>query len=140
MCVCDCVCDCVLAFLRQVGDRVTGEGHIVCGYCRNCRGGRQHLCRNTEGVGVTRPGSCPPAFAHALCMCVYVCECVCTCMCVCVCSSAQTAALALCCVSLDRAGAFADYFALPASNAFKLPDAISDETAAIMDPLGNAVG
>ncbi|EGD74719.1 L-threonine 3-dehydrogenase [Salpingoeca rosetta] len=75
----------------KVGDRVTGEGHLVCGHCRNCRGGRQHLCRNTFGIGVNRPG------------------------------------------------AFADYFALPASNAFKLPDAITDETAAIMDPLGNAV-
>eukprot|EP01147_Barroeca_monosierra_P010136 gene10136-2301_t len=75
----------------KVGDRVTGEGHIVCGYCRNCRAGRQHLCRNTVGVGVNRPG------------------------------------------------AFADYFTLPATNAFKLPPAITDETASIMDPLGNAV-
>ncbi len=38
------------------GDRVTGEGHITCGYCRNCRAGRRHLCRNTQGVGVNRPG------------------------------------------------------------------------------------
>ena len=40
-----------------VGDRVSGEGHITCGHCRNCRAGRRHLCRNTEGVGVTRPGA-----------------------------------------------------------------------------------
>ncbi len=38
------------------GDRVSGEGHITCGYCRNCRAGRRHLCRNTIGVGVDRPG------------------------------------------------------------------------------------
>jgi threonine 3-dehydrogenase len=36
----------------KVGDRVSGEGHITCGYCRNCRAGRRHLCRNTVGVGV----------------------------------------------------------------------------------------
>jgi threonine 3-dehydrogenase len=41
----------------RVGDRVSGEGHITCGHCRNCRAGRRHLCRNTEGVGVTRPGA-----------------------------------------------------------------------------------
>jgi len=40
----------------SVGDRVTGEGHITCGHCRNCRAGRVHLCRNTVGVGVNRPG------------------------------------------------------------------------------------
>ncbi len=39
-----------------IGDRVSGEGHITCGYCRNCRAGRRHLCRNTVGVGVNRPG------------------------------------------------------------------------------------
>ena len=39
------------------GQRVSGEGHIVCGYCRNCRAGRRHLCRNTIGVGVNRQGS-----------------------------------------------------------------------------------
>jgi threonine 3-dehydrogenase len=74
-----------------IGDRVSGEGHITCGYCRNCRAGRRHLCRNTQGVGVNRPG------------------------------------------------AFAEYVAIPAFNAFKLPDAIDDEIAAILDPLGNAV-
>lgn len=38
------------------GQRVSGEGHLTCGHCRNCRAGRRHLCRNTEGVGVNRPG------------------------------------------------------------------------------------
>jgi threonine 3-dehydrogenase len=47
-----------------VGQRVSGEGHIVCGHCRNCRAGRGHLCRNTQGVGVHRPGS----FAEYLCL------------------------------------------------------------------------
>lgn len=41
----------------EIGDRVSGEGHITCGHCRNCRAGRRHLCRNTLGVGVNRPGS-----------------------------------------------------------------------------------
>lgn len=45
-----------------VGQRVSGEGHITCGACRNCRAGRGHLCRNTKGVGVNRPG----AFAEYL--------------------------------------------------------------------------
>ena len=72
------------------GDRVSGEGHITCGYCRNCRAGRRHLCRNTVGVGVNRPG------------------------------------------------AFAQYLAIPADNAFKLPDSISDDVASILDPFGNA--
>jgi len=48
----------------RVGQRVSGEGHIVCGACRNCRAGRGHLCRNTRGVGVHRPGS----FAEYLCI------------------------------------------------------------------------
>lgn len=74
-----------------VGDRVSGEGHITCGYCRNCRAGRRHLCRNTVGVGVNRPG------------------------------------------------AFAEYLAIPADNAFKIPAEISDDLAAIFDPFGNAV-
>jgi threonine 3-dehydrogenase len=38
------------------GDRVSGEGHVTCGHCRNCRAGRRHLCRNSVGVGVNRPG------------------------------------------------------------------------------------
>ncbi len=74
----------------RVGDRVSGEGHITCGHCRNCRAGRRHLCRNAIGVGVNRPG------------------------------------------------AFAEYLAIPAENAFKLPDSISDDIASILDPLGNA--
>ncbi|MGA2961539.1 MAG: L-threonine 3-dehydrogenase [Candidatus Korobacteraceae bacterium] len=74
----------------QVGDRVSGEGHITCGSCRNCRAGRRHLCRNTVGVGV------------------------------------------------NREGAFAEYLAIPAFNAFKIPDGIPDDLAAIFDPFGNA--
>ena len=74
-----------------IGDRVSGEGHITCGHCRNCRAGRRHLCRNTQGVGVNRPG------------------------------------------------AFAEYLSLPAVNAFKIPDNISDDLAAIFDPFGNAL-
>ncbi|QUG77671.1 L-threonine 3-dehydrogenase [Erwinia sp. E602] len=73
------------------GDRVSGEGHITCGHCRNCRGGRTHLCRNAIGIGVNRQGS------------------------------------------------FAEYLTIPAANAFKIPDNISDELAAIFDPFGNAV-
>lgn len=75
----------------ELNDRVSGEGHITCGHCRNCRAGRTHLCRNTVGVGV------------------------------------------------NRAGAFSEYLVLPAFNAFKLPDDISDDLAAIFDPFGNAV-
>ena len=41
----------------KVGDLVSGEGHIVCGLCRNCRAGRRHLCMNTVGVGVNRDGA-----------------------------------------------------------------------------------
>ena len=48
----------------NTGQRVSGEGHIVCGTCRNCRAGRNHLCRNTLGVGVNRQG----AFAEYLCL------------------------------------------------------------------------
>ena len=75
----------------KIGDRVSGEGHITCGHCRNCRAGRRHLCRNSFGVGVNRPG------------------------------------------------AFAEYLVIPAVNAFKIPPNISDDLAAIFDPLGNAV-
>jgi len=75
----------------KIGDRVSGEGHITCGHCRNCRGGRTHLCRNTTGVGV------------------------------------------------NRAGCFAEYLVIPAFNAFKIPDNISDDLASIFDPFGNAV-
>jgi threonine 3-dehydrogenase len=75
----------------QVGQRVSGEGHIACGFCRNCRAGRRHLCRKTIGVGVTRPGC------------------------------------------------FAEYLIIPADNVCPLPDDITDDQAAIFDPLGNAV-
>jgi len=74
----------------KAGDRVSGEGHITCGHCRNCRAGRRHLCMNTRGVGV------------------------------------------------NRQGCFADYLVIPASNVFKLPDAVTDDIASILDPLGNA--
>ncbi|MFK7886161.1 MAG: L-threonine 3-dehydrogenase [Gammaproteobacteria bacterium] len=74
----------------SVGDRVSGEGHINCGFCRKCRAGQRHLCRSTQGVGVNRPGC------------------------------------------------FAEYLSIPATNAFKLPDDISDDIASMLDPLGNA--
>ncbi len=41
----------------KVGDVVSGEGHVVCGHCRNCLAGRRHLCAETMGVGVNRPGA-----------------------------------------------------------------------------------
>ena len=41
----------------HVGDIVSGEGHVVCGRCRNCLAGRRHLCKDTQGVGVNRPGA-----------------------------------------------------------------------------------
>src|SRR5881275_3020726 len=41
----------------QVDDLVSGEGHLVCGRCRNCMAGRRHLCAHTEGIGVTRTGA-----------------------------------------------------------------------------------
>jgi len=44
------------------GQIVSGEGHVVCGHCRNCLAGRRHLCADTRGVGVNRPG----AFAEYL--------------------------------------------------------------------------
>ncbi len=74
----------------KIGDRVSGEGHITCGHCRRCRAGRQHLCRNTIGIGV------------------------------------------------NRTGCFAEYLSLPARNAYKIPDNISDDIASFLDPLGNA--
>ena len=73
-----------------IGDRVSGEGHITCGYCRNCRAGNRHLCRNSIGVGV------------------------------------------------GRAGSYAEFLVLPAFNAFKVHDNISDDIAACLDPIGNA--
>ena len=74
----------------KLGDRVSGEGHISCGFCRNCKTGRGHLCRKNIGVGVTRQGC------------------------------------------------FAEYLSLPAVNACPIPPKISDDLAAIFDPLGNA--
>lgn len=74
----------------KIGDRVTGEGHIACGHCRNCRRGKLHVCENSIGIGVNRDGS------------------------------------------------FAEYLSLPEANVVHLDDRISDETASIMDPFGNA--
>jgi threonine 3-dehydrogenase len=74
----------------RIGDRVSGEGHIACGFCRNCRAGRRHVCRKNVSVGVT------------------------------------------------RTGCFAEYFILPAVNAYPIPDGIPDIEAAILDHLGNA--
>jgi threonine 3-dehydrogenase len=48
----------------KIGEIVSGEGHVVCGLCRNCLAGRRHLCAHTEGVGVNRPG----AFAEYISM------------------------------------------------------------------------
>ncbi len=75
----------------DVGTRVAGEGHVVCGRCRNCRAGARHFCRNTVSVGI------------------------------------------------QRNGGFADLVAIPAGNAYPIPDSVPDEIAAILDPLGNAV-
>jgi threonine 3-dehydrogenase len=83
----------------RVGDIVSGEGHVVCGRCRNCLAGRRHLCKDTKGVGV------------------------------------------------NRAGAFAEYIALPYSNVWvhdeslvpKLSLGIRRDIQAIFDPYGNAV-
>jgi threonine 3-dehydrogenase len=62
---CGEIVDCGPAAVKyQIGQRVSGEGHVVCNTCRNCRAGRGHLCRNTLGVGVNRPGS----FAEYLCI------------------------------------------------------------------------
>ena len=47
---------------HEVGDRVSAEGHITCGLCRNCRAGRRHLCTHTKGIGVNQNG----AFAEYL--------------------------------------------------------------------------
>ncbi|MED7819741.1 MULTISPECIES: L-threonine 3-dehydrogenase [unclassified Francisella] len=48
----------------NIGDRVSGEGHLVCGHCRNCQAGKRHLCRETRGIGVNVQG----AFAEFLAM------------------------------------------------------------------------
>ena len=72
------------------GQIVSGEGHLVCGRCRNCMAGRRHLCAHTAGVGV------------------------------------------------DRAGAFAEYIALPMTNVWAHHEGIDLDVAAIFDPFGNA--
>jgi threonine 3-dehydrogenase len=51
-------------FDLNIGDIVSGEGHIVCGRCRNCQAGRRHLCKDTKGIGVNRTG----AFAEFICI------------------------------------------------------------------------
>jgi threonine 3-dehydrogenase len=73
------------------GDLVSGEGHLVCGRCRNCMAGRRVQCAHTKGVSVNYPG------------------------------------------------AFAEYIALPAANAWRHPPDIDLDVAAIFDPFGNAV-
>ncbi|MBU6361970.1 MAG: L-threonine 3-dehydrogenase [Chloroflexi bacterium] len=73
------------------GDIVSGEGHVVCGHCRNCLAGRRHLCKHTMGVGV------------------------------------------------NRAGAFAEYIALPMSNVWYHDPHIPRDIQSIFDPFGNAV-
>ncbi|HTZ75605.1 MAG TPA: L-threonine 3-dehydrogenase [Candidatus Aquilonibacter sp.] len=75
----------------EPGEIVSGEGHVVCGHCRNCLAGRRHLCAHTMGVGV------------------------------------------------NRAGAFAEYIALPVSNIWRHHPNIDFDIAAIFDPFGNAV-
>ena len=75
----------------HVGDIVSGEGHLVCGRCRNCRAGRRHLCIHTRGIGV----------------------------------------------HVD--GAFAEYVALPSTNAWVHRHPVEWGVAAIFDPFGNAV-
>jgi threonine 3-dehydrogenase len=75
----------------HVGEIVSGEGHVVCGHCRNCLAGRRHLCKDTKGIGV------------------------------------------------NRAGAFAEYLALPMTNVWVHDPAIPRDVQAIFDPFGNAV-
>ena len=75
----------------KVGDLVSGEGHLVCGHCRNCLAGRRHLCPNTSGVGV------------------------------------------------NRAGAFAEYLAIPQVNVWYCDPNIPLDILTCFDPLGNAV-
>jgi threonine 3-dehydrogenase len=73
------------------GELVSGEGHLVCGRCRNCMAGRRHLCAHTQGIGV------------------------------------------------NRAGAFAEYIALPMTNVWHHAPDVPLDIAAIFDPFGNAV-
>lgn len=74
----------------KIGDRVSGENHVACGHCRNCRAGRAHICRANVSIGVT-------------------------------CN-----------------GCFAEYLAMPATNAYPVPDSIPDNQAAILNPFGNS--
>jgi len=74
----------------KLGDLVSGEGHIVCGQCRNCLAGRRHLCINTQGVGV------------------------------------------------NRAGAFAEYLVIPATNVWLCDPNIDIDLLSSFDPFGNA--
>lgn len=73
------------------GEIVSGEGHVVCGRCRNCLAGRRHYCADTKGIGV------------------------------------------------NRAGAFAEYVALPMTNVWHHDPSIDRDVASIFDPFGNAV-
>jgi len=73
-----------------VGDRVSAEGHLVCGHCELCRTGLSHVCQETQIIGI------------------------------------------------DRDGAFAEYVSIPATNIIPIPKSISDDHAALFDPLGNA--
>jgi len=72
------------------GDIVSGEGHLICGHCRNCLAGRRHLCNDTKGVGV------------------------------------------------NRAGAYAEYLAIPVTNVWYCDKDIPLDILACFDPLGNA--
>ncbi|WP_419942681.1 L-threonine 3-dehydrogenase [Candidatus Palauibacter sp.] len=74
----------------EVGDRVSAEGHLVCGHCEFCGTGQAHVCRDTRIIGI------------------------------------------------DRDGAFAEYVSIPAANIIHIPESISDDHAAVFDPLGNA--
>ncbi|MDH3732107.1 MAG: L-threonine 3-dehydrogenase [Gemmatimonadota bacterium] len=74
----------------KIGQRVSAEGHMVCGHCELCRTGKSHVCRETSIIGV------------------------------------------------DRDGAFAEFVSIPASNIIPIPPSISDDHAALFDPLGNA--
>jgi threonine 3-dehydrogenase len=74
----------------KVGERVSAEGHIVCGECRACKAGKRHLCPNTVGIGV------------------------------------------------NRDGCFAQYVAVPATNAWRVHPSVEDEIASVFDPYGNA--
>ena len=74
----------------KLGDIVSGEGHVVCGHCRNCMAGRRHLCKDTQGVGV------------------------------------------------NRAGAFAEFIALPQTNVWYHDQSLDRDVMSIFDPYGNA--